>query len=370
MTRLPAGLADPIPSLNGIRAIAVMMVLAAHAGLENLVPGGLGVTIFFVLSGFLITTLMRIEQARSGAIDFRAFYLRRVLRLLPPLLVVVAAAAAMSALSISEGGFSRKGLLSVLFYFGNYHVIAEDFHGIPAGIGVVWSLAVEEHYYLLYPPIAALLMRRLPPRRAAAILGAACVAILAWRMQLASLGESEAYIGMATDTRIDAILAGCILAFAANPWLSPPAASPRRDRLIAAACFAILLASVLWRDPLFRLTLRYSLQSLAIAGLLWLAVARSTHPALRWLNSPAAVYLGTVSYTVYLCHQLIGLALTRHWPGLPWYAVLPSTLLLSLAVAEPMRLWVEAPFARWRRRLHREPRPSATRAATLAGAAE
>ena len=104
-----------IPSLNGIRALAVSLVFFAHSGLERIVPGGLGVTIFFVLSGYLITTLMRIEHATTGSVSFKAFYLRRVLRLMPPLFIVVAAAALLSSLGVLEGHFSLRGLLSVLF---------------------------------------------------------------------------------------------------------------------------------------------------------------------------------------------------------------------------------------------------------------
>lgn len=350
-----------IPSLNGIRAVAVLMVVSAHAGLEWLVPGSLGVTVFFVLSGFLITTLMRVEQARTGGIGFRAFYLRRVLRLSPPLLIVIAAAAVIATLLGASENFSRDGLLAVLFYYGNYHMIGHDFHGVPGGIGVVWSLAVEEHFYLVYPPLAALLLRRLRPLQAAAILVAGCVVVLAWRIHLVGAGVSEAYIAMATDTRIDAILAGCALAFAANPWLQPPRASPRRDLLLALVCITMLAASLAWREPAFRLTARYTVQSLATVGLLWLAVARSTHPAFRWLSAPIAVYLGTVSYTVYLSHQVFGMALMHYLPRLPWYAVLPVTLLLAVLAAEAMRRWVEPPFVRLRQKLHRDtPLPAAS----------
>ncbi len=148
----PAG---SIPSLNGIRAVAVLLVFLAHGGLEHVVPGGLGVTIFFVLSGYLITTLMRVEHDRHSRIDFRNFYLRRLVRLMPPLVVVVALAALLAALGVIGGAFSAEGLLAALFYFGNYFVIAHDFRGMPAGIGVVWSLAIEEHFYLLFPPVAA-----------------------------------------------------------------------------------------------------------------------------------------------------------------------------------------------------------------------
>lgn len=342
---------EQIASLDGIRAIAVMMVMAAHAGLEHLVPGGLGVTIFFVLSGYLITTLMRLEQRRTGTLDFRAFYLRRVLRLGPPLLIVVGLAGLAAAFGLIAGGFSRDGLLAVLFYYGNYHMIATDFDGVPAGIGVVWSLAVEEHYYLLYPPLALLLMRRRSPRSAGLLLLSACVLVLAWRLLLAQAGVSEAHLTMATDTRIDAILGGCALAFLNNPYLDPPPLRRGRDLALALACIALLVASLLWRDPLFRVTLRYSVQSLAVAGLLWLAVAYGRR--LRWLNAALPVYLGTVSYTIYLSHQVIDLALLKYWPALPWYGVLPLTLLLSLAVAEAMRRWVERPCARLRRQLER-----------------
>lgn len=348
MSAAPRLAGGVIPSLDGVRAVAILLVVVAHAGLEHVVPGGLGVTVFFALSGYLITTLLRLEQARSGTLDLRAFYLRRALRLGPPLLLVVAASALLAAITGSDG-YTREGLLAVLFYYGNYHMILDDFHGVPAGIGVVWSLAVEEHFYLLYPPLALVLMRKRTPALAAATLGAACVAVLAWRSWLARHGASGEYIAMATDTRIDAILAGCMLAFVANPHLAPPRLDVRRDVLLGGGCIALLLLSLLWRDPLYRFTLRYSVQSVAVCGLLWLAVAYGARVPL--LNTRIAIYLGSVSYSVYLTHQVIDYALLRQWPALPWYAVLVLSLSLSLAVAEPMRRFVEQPCAQLRRRL-------------------
>jgi len=97
-----------IPSLDGIRAVAVSLVFFAHGGADSLVPGGLGVTIFFVLSGYLITTLMRIEHTRSGGISYRGFYLRRLLRLMPPLFIVVAAAGLFALASVIDGGFTAS----------------------------------------------------------------------------------------------------------------------------------------------------------------------------------------------------------------------------------------------------------------------
>jgi peptidoglycan/LPS O-acetylase OafA/YrhL len=328
-------------------------VFLSHGGLGRLVPGGLGVTIFFVLSGYLITTLMRREHARSGTLDLGAFYLRRWLRLMPPLFVVVAGVALCSVLGLVHGEFSGWGLLAVLFYFGNYFVIANDFAGLPAGMGVVWSLAVEEHYYVVFPLLALVLLRLPRPARAAAVLGALCVAMLGWRVALFLAGTPEPYLGMATDTRADAILMGCLLAFLRNPALEPiaPGAAPR-DLLIALSCLGVLLATLAIRDEAFRQTLRYTLQGAAIAPLIWLAVVYARRPAGRWLNLAPLAYLGTISYTVYLVHHVILDAVAWHWPALGAAPTLLLGVLLTLAVAEPVRRFVERPCAKLRRRLH------------------
>ena len=365
MTRPPAALAPgAIPALDGIRAIAVSLVFVAHSGLGDFIPGGLGVSIFFVLSGYLISTLMRIEYARTGTIDYRGFYLRRLLRLMPPLLIVLAIASLLANLSVIDDNFTVGGLLSAVFYFGNYFVIAHDYQGLPAGIGVIWSLAVEEHYYLFYPPLAALLLRFGRVGFSAIVLVLLCVAVLAWRYWLMLHGGSPDYISVATDTRIDAILIGCLMALWRNPWLDPDMVPDSRyDWIVAATCVAVLLGTLLYRDELFRHTLRYSLQNLAIAPLIYLAVAHAQRAPFRWLNARPLVYLGTISYTVYLTHHVILLMIAKHWPQLNWTALLFVTALLTLAVAEPMRRWVELPSAQLRKRLQQKRVPSTARSA-------
>jgi peptidoglycan/LPS O-acetylase OafA/YrhL len=343
-----------IPSLDGIRAIAVALVFFAHNGLEHVVPGGLGVTVFFVLSGFLITTLMRSEFSHSGVLNYRAFYLRRFIRLMPPLVCVVILAGVLAAFGLIDGAFTLEGLLAVLFYYGNYFVISHDFDGLPAGLGVVWSLAVEEHYYLLYPPLAAVLLRS--GRRGISVLtiAALCTVVLVWRCVLVWYGASEAHLTMATDARADAILVGCLMALWRNPWLDPvPAANPKRDALVFAGCVAVLLFSLVYRDETFRLTARYSLQSLAVAPLIYLAVARAHHWPFRWLSAKPLAYIGTISYTAYLSHHVILLLVDKQWPQLNPLVSTTATVALTLAVAEPMRRWVERPCAILRRRLHR-----------------
>ena len=305
-----------IPGLDGVRALAVSIVFLAHAGLEKLVPGGLGVTVFFVLSGYLITTLMLREIGERGGLDLPAFYLRRLLRLMPPLIIVVAAAALASRCGWIDGEFTPGGLSAALFYWGNYFVIAHDFHGLPAGLGVLWSLAVEEHYYLVYPFLLPPLLRALGPRRAAGVLLGLCGAVLAWRCGLYAMHASEDYLTMATDARIDAILCGGVLALARNPLTARNACGWRTRLLLPLGCAALLLGSLLLRDPWFLQTLRFSVQSAAVAGLLYAAVAGAATPAFRWLSSRPMAYLGTLSYSIYLCHHVLLYGVARQLPGL------------------------------------------------------
>lgn len=350
----PQPASGPIPSLDGIRALSVALVFFSHNGLGDIVPGGLGVTIFFVLSGFLITTLMREEYAERGDVSFRAFYLRRLLRLTPPLFIVTALAVALSLGTGLGDPFSAGGLASVLFYFSNYFQMAHGVHLQPPGLGVTWSLAVEEHYYLLYPPLALALLRFGRRGFAALTLAVLCALILAWRCWLVLHGAPEDHLNMSTDTRVDAILVGCLLAMIRNPWLDPvPAASRKADIAVAALCVALLVASLSWRSEFFRLTLRYTVQSAAIAGLLYLAVARARQAPYRWLNTRPMVYLGAVSYTIYLAHYLVLLWADVHVGVYGRVAVTLVTLALTLAIAALMRQFVENPCAQLRRRLHR-----------------
>src|SRR5215471_14948655 len=142
-----------IPSLDGIRACSVMVVFAAHAGLRGLIPGDFGVTVFFFLSGYLITTLLRIEHEQTGAISFRAFYLRRVLRIFPPFYLALGAATLVWVLGgLDRPPFSVGGLLQQVFFLTNYNILQNGWwFGHAPGTFIFWSLAVEEHFYLAFP---------------------------------------------------------------------------------------------------------------------------------------------------------------------------------------------------------------------------
>src|SRR5262249_8904492 len=128
MSKMAAGMNDirsqhtqTIPSLDGIRAVSVLIVVLAHSGLETLVPGGLGVTIFFFLSGYLITTLMLTENERTGKINIPKFYARRMFRLMPSLLITLAIAYCLTYVGSLPGGITVAGLTAQLLYFANYY---------------------------------------------------------------------------------------------------------------------------------------------------------------------------------------------------------------------------------------------------------
>ena len=155
--RSPTAVASPlpsaaryIPSLDGIRAVSFMMVFATHAGANTFISGDFGVTVFFFLSGFLITTLMRSEFDRNGSVNIRHFWLRRALRILPPFYLVALAATLLALILYPPGTVYAPAMTAEVLFYANYWGIYGINREAP-GTGVVWSLAVEEQFYLLFP---------------------------------------------------------------------------------------------------------------------------------------------------------------------------------------------------------------------------
>ncbi len=266
-----------IPSLDGIRAISVLIVVLSHSDLGALIPGGLGVTIFFFLSGYLITTLLLAEHARTGKIDILKFYARRVFRLMPPLLISLAIAYGLTYTKLLSGGITLDGLAAQLFYFANYYgLFLDPGNTVPDGTGILWSLAVEEHFYIFYPLMLTLMLgAALRPRAIATLLGTGCLVILAWRVYLVhSPGFVSDRTYYASDTRIDSIIYGCILAVIANPMRD----RQRGDTMslgqwaVLATALGTFLMTLLYRDFAFRETIRYSLQGLALMPLFYFAI--------------------------------------------------------------------------------------------------
>jgi peptidoglycan/LPS O-acetylase OafA/YrhL len=346
-----------IPSLDGIRAISVLIVVLGHSGLEALVPGGLGVTIFFFLSGYLISTLLLAENERTGGINISKFYARRMLRLMPPLFISLAIAYALTYAGLLAGRITNTGLAAQLLYFANYYGLYFDpGNSIPDGTGILWSLAVEEHFYIFYPLCLTLLLgSALQPRTIGTLLGIACVVVLAWRMYLV---QSPNFVSdrtyYASDTRIDSIIYGCMLAVVVNPAreLHGRGTMSSAQWAVLATAASTLILTLVYRDPAFRETARYSIQGLALMPLFYFAVRFSGSQLFTLLNSPWAIRLGTYSYAIYLIHYVVIRLITKNVPtiaAMP-FILFPITLLISIAYAAAVDRFVDRYFKQLRRK--------------------
>ncbi|MBV9132149.1 MAG: acyltransferase [Chloroflexi bacterium] len=351
-----------IPSLDGIRAAAVMLVFLAHAGLNDRVPGNFGVTAFFFLSGYLITTLLRMEFDRTGGVSLRAFYLRRVLRIFPPMYIVLLAASALAIAGLIEGSVSVGGFAAQALYLSNYYIVQNGWwDGRAPGTWIYWSLAVEEHFYLVFPVVYIALRRFVSSRtRQMLILLGLCGLVMAWRLALILLlGADHDRTYVASDTRVDSILFGCILAVYGNPVLDETRIKSQWWKYLLFPLGLLgLLVSFLDTNPAFDDTVRYTLQGLSLVPLFVVAIRFPEWPLMRLLNLKPVRYVGVVSYSIYLMHPTILFAINQwtHWHPLV-VGVLSFGMTLGLATL--MYRYVERPCGRLRKRLSRALAPSA-----------
>jgi peptidoglycan/LPS O-acetylase OafA/YrhL len=347
-----------IPSLDGLRAVSFLIVFLAHSGLQTpglAIPGGFGVTVFFYLSGFLITTLLRIEHETTGTVSIRNFYVRRALRILPPFYLTLAFAGALTVLHVLPGQLQPKVLLAQAMHVSNYWFIWNGFDGSPAGTVPYWSLAVEEHFYLVFPLLYLGLNRFLSNRAQGRALWMACAIVCAWRCFLVlGYGVSEDRTYMGSDTRFDSILFGCALAVSMNPMLDRPLGKDGLWKwVLLPAGLALLLVTFAYRAPWFRETIRYSLQGIALTPVFVAAMRFPGWRPFRFLNWKPVAFVGVLSYTLYLAHQTVMVGLYFWMPGLHrvWGSVLAFGIAFAIALA--IHRFVEVPSARLRKRFTR-----------------
>ncbi|MCU1350989.1 MAG: acyltransferase [Acidimicrobiales bacterium] len=297
--------------IDGVRAIAVYLVVLFHAGVARVSGGFIGVDVFFVLSGYLVTQLLLRDIEGHGGIRFARFYSRRFRRLLPAAFValIITAAVYTAVASPAEALTARGGFRASFLYSANWYFIAKSsgYFGADAATNPVlhfWSLAVEEQFYLLWPLLLATLFwvtRRLANRQVAAVrvvvaLGA--VASLGWALSQRAGNPNRAYYG--TDARAYQLLAGALIALSPG-WLAALQRFGRWLRValvVALVALAVLASSVLDVDAIVRGAL---VTVVAVA----LIVAVELAPgglAKRMLSSESAAYLGRVSYGTYLWH--------------------------------------------------------------------
>jgi len=344
-----------VPSLDGLRALSILLVVASHLGLHNVLPGGFGVTVFFFISGFLITRLMFAEVIRTGSMKLGRFYGRRFLRLAPALLLMIAVTSVV--VSIELQAVPWQEISAALFYYANYHIYYHPDLHLP--IRAMWSLAIEEHYYLAYPFIFALLVRR--PERLLMLLAGLCVVVLAWRTALIMLLDvpttppdpGEPYTYLASDCRVDAILFGAMLAVCTQTDRGRALIRRVVNWPMFLICAAALLASFAARNPVFRETLRYSIQSATLFVLIACCLfGRQFDLMRRVLEVPLMLWIGRVSYSLYIWH--LAVVSTMKWQfagGAGWEWALPSIPAI-FAVAALSYYVVERPVSRMRAKLH------------------
>jgi peptidoglycan/LPS O-acetylase OafA/YrhL len=349
-----------IPSLDGIRALAVMIVFIGHCDLGHIIPGGFGVTLFFFLSGYLITTLLRREYESRGSVSLRNFYLRRIYRIFPPLYLVLGILIALKVAGFIPYEMSAGAVLAQMAHLTNYYLLlfpSVEFAPVVPYTVPMWSLAVEEHFYLLFPLALLLLWRRLPSQRVALVLAATCVVVLVWRSFLVAVLDNPAhYTYHATDTRIDSLLFGCIMALWLNPAMDPAPAwiGPRGWAAVCALALAALLGSFLYRSPAFRESVRYTVQGIALFPLFYCAVRYAGSPIFSWLNLRPIRALGLISYTLYLSH-FAAIQLTGKLLGVAGFTRGVLAFAIAVVFSAACYVLVERRFAVLRSQLHARP---------------
>ncbi len=354
--------AEYIPALDGLRAVAILLVVASHAGLDHVVPGAFGVTLFFFVSGYLITRQLLGGLARQGRVDLPGFYARRVLRLAPAGLAYTCLAGL--AFVSAGGAIGASGWLSAVFYGANIYDLWSGYRSSLAGVrhpfNILWSLAIEEHFYALWPLVLAAVWRA----RWAwwAVLGL-CLGVLAWRVYLFGhctaahwpgvCGRVQAppwqynrlYLG--TDTRLDSIAWGALLALGeqrGQRWV----AVARHSHWVPICALVVLATGFVLPGPFARHVIRTTLQGAALLCLMPALLGRD-NPAQRLLCAPPAILVGRLSYSLYLWHWgafalADGMARGNR---LLWLAIgLPLA-----AIGAALSYWgVERPMLRLRRR--------------------
>jgi peptidoglycan/LPS O-acetylase OafA/YrhL len=309
-----------VPGLDGLRGVAIALVVAFHA--TGWPYGGpYGVDLFFVLSGFLITTLLLEERDRDGRVNLGRFYARRARRLFPAVGAMLGAYLVYDALRGHDaaGDVARWGL-----YFGNVYFVVHHFHDV-TGLGHLWSLAEEEQFYVVWPAALLLIVRaRRPIRWVLALVAAAA----AWRFWMIAHGAPMDRMYRAPDTHAEGLLLGCALAFVrragyqGREWHAKLAVGLVAPAVVL-GIWAVLLPAV------------------EVGSALMILAAIAETEFARMLSAKPIVWLGTRSYSLYVWHFPILWAFAQDG--------IPLCVGASVLCAELSYRFVEQPFRRRRR---------------------
>jgi peptidoglycan/LPS O-acetylase OafA/YrhL len=347
--------------LDGIRGVAVLAVMLFHAGVQWAGGGLLGVDVFFVLSGYLVTSLLLNEHARTGTIKFLQFWARRARRLLPALFVLLAGVCAYARWSDPGIPLSqiRGDAFSTLAYVANWHYIlaGQNYftrYAAPSPLLHTWSLAVEEQFYLIWPLVVLVVLRHFGRRGVgwtAGIVAAGSAGLCAF-LSLNGASVNRLYYG--TDTRAQSIMVGALVAvlIPMTRDRTPSPGSARRFEsswivgvigVLGAAGLAYSLHAVDGTGP-FLYQGGFLLVTLSTAAVVAVAVARPQDLLSRALSWRPLRYTGRISYGLYLYHWPIFLVLTTPRTGLSNLSLLLLRFAVTFAAADLSYRFIEKPI--------------------------
>lgn len=337
-----------VPALDGLRGLSILLVLLGHGALTRNFPladtcgalhrmSAIGVDMFFVISGFLITLLLLRERDRQGQVSLKGFYWRRALRILPAYFAYLAFLFVTTRLGFVT--LALRDWLGTLTYTVNF------LPGAGWEVGHLWSLSVEEHFYLAWPLVFVLLGNRI-----AFFIAAAMVITGPFiRLGLWSWAGDLVDVDYCTPARMDTIACGCCLAFLAmRPSFQRIGGIFSGDR--TSRCFAIVAVFIILANILLKGTgrpgvmLSKTCNGLGFAALVWLGANAGKSVEGRFLNCRPLMVLGTLSYSLYLWQQPF---LNPHQSA--WFAAWPWNLLFVAIVALACHWLVERPFLRLKR---------------------
>jgi peptidoglycan/LPS O-acetylase OafA/YrhL len=330
------------PALDGIRAVAVLLVIFshAHAGPSVLRSGYLGVDIFFVLSGFLITRLLLNELQQTGTLDIRRFYVNRFARLTPPLLLLLVLYLAIAHQLWPDYRAHVRDALIAGGYLSDYGVAL---WGVPKMLRHTWSLAAEEHFYLFWP-LVLLLLKPCKPRTILLILLGVYLLASCWRVYCAET-QSWRLMYYRFDTRFSGLIIGSIVAI----LLSQKWQLSLKSREIAVMTVMLLITlftlgpDMGWKH---KPTIQYGVIVFELATALVIILAMRQTVYVKWLSWEPMVYLGRLSYGIYLFHYPIMIYLREYYGGVNalWAGFGGSLVLAAFSyhtIEARVRLWKE-----------------------------
>lgn len=347
-----------ITGLDGIRAIAVIMVLAYHLKLALFKSGFLGVTVFFVLSGYLITGILISEVEEEGTIDLKNFWLRRIRRLVPAVMsmavVIIFVSAVVNRIIFTKG---CKDFLASVLGFNNWWQIFNkvsyfEAAGVPSPFTHCWSLAIETQFYLIYPLILLGIYKLVKSRgegrakRGLLFVGVTLLLALISVILMIILFDpqqdaSRVYYG--TDTRAFSLLFGALLAILWEYRMVPRRLSASVNMVLGSVSFAVLLVMTIaingssnfwYRGGQFFGTILTVLMVYAVSGRkTWLS---------RFLSNPVLKWIGDRSYSIYLWHYPIILLISKGIKASWWITLIE--IVLSVVLAELSYRFIETPI--------------------------